>query len=214
MGSTAAVRAQLQREYASDNTFTLRVKSEPAHSVRLTNGFYLGVHEVTQEQYQEVMGTNPANFAEQGASAPVEQVSWLDAVLFCNRLSEREGLQPYYEADGTLRTGGANGYRLPTEAQWEYSARAGTSTLWYFGDDPALLAAHAWTHEIAGGKTHPVGIKRPNAFGIYDIYGNVSEWWQDAYQSDYYEESPALDAPGPTGSNVVFRGGGWGLSGK
>ncbi len=156
--------------------------------------FYLGAYEVTQDEYQKIMGTNPSTFKQDAGRHPVEQVSWLDAVAFCNKLSAKEGWKPYYDAEGMVL--GGKGYRLPTEAEWEYACRSGTTTAYSFGDGEALLGEHAWYVENSGNKTYPVASKKANAFGLYDMHGNVWEWCED------------LD--GTVGPARVNRGGSWG----
>ena len=166
------------------------------HLVRITKPFHLGAFEVTQEQYEKVMGKNPSD--SKGPTNPVENVSWDDAVEFCRKLSEL----PEEKAAGHV-------YRLPTEAEWEYACRAGTTTKFSFGDDESRFGQHAWFDENSGEKTHPVGEKKPNAWGLYDMHGNVSEWCQD-WHGDYPSE-PVTDPTGPTtGSLRVNRGGSWG----
>ncbi len=150
---------------------------QPVHTVHLTRPFYLGKYEVTQGQWQAVMGSNPSLFTGD-PNRPVENVSWNDVQEFIRRLNAQEG--------ATL-------YRLPTEAEWEYAARAGTTTRWSFGDDASQLARYSWYSENAGGQTHPVGQLLPNPWGLYDMYGNVWEWVQDWYDAGYYEVSPAVD---------------------
>jgi len=160
------------------------------HRVRITKPFYLGVYEVTQAEYEKVMGENPGSF--KGGSNPVEMVSWHDAVEFCKRLSAKEGKT----------------YRLPTEAEWEYACRAGTTTLYCTGDDPASLGEYAWCAENCDQKTHPVGEKKPNAWGLHDMHGNVLEWCADWYGR--YASEEVSDPSGPeTGSYRVDRGGSW-----
>ena len=183
---------------------------KPQHQVRITRPFFLGIHEVTQGQYQAVMGENPSLF-KGSDDLPVEQVSWLDAVLFCNKLSEQEKKTPFYRINGREVTiAGGNGYRLPTEAEWEYACRAGSTTLYPFGDDMSKLGDHAWYESNSGLKTHPVGQKRPNAWGLYDMLGNVWEWCQDWYEDGYYRASPPADPPGPSEASArVIRGGSW-----
>jgi formylglycine-generating enzyme required for sulfatase activity len=183
---------------------------KPPHPVRITKPFYLGAHPVTQGQYQAVMGQNPSFF--QGSDdLPVEGVSWLDAVRFCNELSEREERQPCYQINGekvTIVAG--NGYRLPTEAEWEYACRAGSTAKYPFGDNEADLGEYAWFGGNSDGKTHPVGLKQPNRWGLYDMLGNVWEWCQDGYDADFYKKSPPDDPPGPSEApSRVIRGGGW-----
>lgn len=164
----------------------------PQHLVRIPKPFYLGISVVTQEQYEHVMGSNPSWF--KGAKLPVECVSWEDAVAFCQRLSESEGQT----------------YRLPTEAEWEYACRAGTTTRYAFGDDEAILDRNTWCSRNSGGSTQPVGQLRPNAWGLFDMLGNVFEWCADWYGADYYANSPTEDPTGPdAGTSRVLRGGSW-----
>ena len=155
------------------------------------------------------MGHNPSSHEESG-DLPVENVSWLDAVRFCNRLSEREGRKPYYRIEGDAVTiASGEGYRLPTEAEWEYACRAGTATRFSFGDDENALGQYAWYVDNSNGRTHLVGRKQPNAFGLYDMHGNVWEWCWDEYDGDYYKRSPANDPQGPEQASYrVIRGGG------
>src|SRR5262249_18504999 len=162
---------------------------KPQHRVRITRPFYLGVTEVTQGQYQAVMGENPSQF-KTSDDLPVDNVSWFDAVKFCDRLSERENRKPCYLIDGDqVSITGGNGYRLPTEAEWEYACRAGSATAFGFGDDEARLGGLAWFSGNSGGKTHPVAQRQANAFGLYDMHGNVWEWCWDAYDADYYKRA-------------------------
>ena len=136
---------------------------KPQHRVRITRPFYLGARG-DQGQYRAVTGENPSHF-KGSDDLPVEKVSWNDAIAFCNKLSEREGLKPYYQFGAVARSGG-EGYRLPTEAEWEYACRAGSTTRYSFGDDAASLGEYAWFNGNSGSKTHPVGQKRPNAWGL------------------------------------------------
>jgi formylglycine-generating enzyme required for sulfatase activity len=175
-------------------TFTMG-DGDDAHDVTLTKPFKMGVHEVTQAQYEQVMGVNPSGF--RGADNPVEKVSWDDAVEFCRRLSE---LPAEKEA--------GNVYRLPTEAEWEYACRAGTTTKYSFGDDESKLGDYGWFSENSGTKTHPVGGKSPNAMGLYGMHGNVVEWCQDWY-GDYPSGSVTDPSGATSGSGRVCRGGGW-----
>jgi formylglycine-generating enzyme required for sulfatase activity len=198
------------------------------HRVQITRPFYLGVYEVTQAQYEAVMGNNPSFFTANGRGSdrvpgqstnrhPVEQVNWLDAVKFCNKLSEREGIAPFYGIDGdkvTVADWNRPGYRLPTEAEWLYACRAKTSTRYPFGDDAASLGEYGWFSGNSDLKTHSVGEKRPNRFGLYDMLGNVSEWCWDAYDINGHNHS-GLDDPrgfdGATGWVLgrVYCGGDW-----
>jgi formylglycine-generating enzyme required for sulfatase activity len=168
------------------------------HQVTLTKPFYLSVHEVTQSQYQQVMGANPSRF--KGAQNPVEQVSCEDAVEFCRKLSEL----PEEKAAGRV-------YRLPTEAEWEFACRAGTTTEFSFEDSKSAMDEYAWYDQNSGLTTHPVGQKYPNSWGLYDMHGNVWEWCSDWY--DDYPERAVTDPVGPAhGSDRVFRvfrGGSW-----
>ena len=177
----AAARAKIAHERleSAGNSIGIRLKLLPAgtfwmgedldaHKVTLTQPFYLGVYEVTQEQYERVMGKNPSNF--KGPQNPVEKVSWDDAVEFCRKLSEL----PEEKAAGRI-------YRLPTEAEWEYACRAGTTTKYSFGDSESELGEYGWFDKNSDRKTHPVGQKQPNKWGLYDMHGNVWEWCSDWY---------------------------------
>ena len=165
---------------------------QPIHRVAITRDFFMGISEVTQGQYAAVMGENPSLFTGDDAR-PVEQVSWFDAVTFVQRLNEREG---------------TDRYRLPTEAEWEYAARAGSETPYHFGADAGKLGDYAWNRANADARTHPAGRKQANAFGLHDMAGNVWEWVQDWHASDYYARSPEADPTGPVdGLHRVIRGG-------
>jgi formylglycine-generating enzyme required for sulfatase activity len=167
----------------------------PQHRVRITKPFFLGKYLVTQEQWEAVMGSNPSYF--KGPKNPVEKVSWDDCQKFLGKLNAKGG-------------GGAGKFQLPTEAQWEYACRAASKTRYCFGDDESKLGEYAWYDKNSGGKTHPVGEKKPNAWGLYDMHGNVWEWCPDWWQDGYYYESPVDDPTGAaTGRGRVERGGGW-----
>jgi formylglycine-generating enzyme required for sulfatase activity len=184
---------------------------KPQHRVRITQAFYLGAAPVTQGQYRAVTGANPSEF-KGSDDLPVESVSWDEAVAFCNKLSEREGLKPFYQFDqfGRLAQSGGEGYRLPTEAEWEYACRAGSPTRYSFGDDAGSLGEFAWYEANSDDEAHPVGQKRPNAWGLYDMHGNVWEWCEDGYEKNYYAKSPGVDPLGPSwAADRVFRGGSW-----
>ena len=172
-----------------------RYPNEAQHEVTLTQGFRMGVYEVTQAQYEQVMGKNPSYF--KGAMLPVETVSYDDALAFCKKLSDL----PAEKAVGRK-------YRLPTEAEWEYSCRAGTSTRFYFGNE--LNGTQANYDGNNPGKTTPAGSYPANAWGLYDMHRNVWEWCQDRY-GDYPQQS-LTDPRGPeVGSDRVLRGGCWGI---
>ena len=182
----------------------------PLHEVGVSS-FYIDKNLVTQEQYEKAMGANPSRW--KGAKNPVEQVRWSDAVRFCNKRSELEGLPPCYDTNTWKCNFEANGYRLPTEAEWEYAARSGTSTAYFFGDSPAKLGEYAWFEKNSGGHPRPIGQKQPNPWGLFDMAGNVWEWCNDFYKVDFYTESPKQDPRGPNeGQNKVLRGGAWRFS--
>jgi formylglycine-generating enzyme required for sulfatase activity len=186
----------------------------PQTEIILTIGYWMGRHLVTQAEYQSLMGHNPSffngvrNWPEPGTdygvdlSRPVEQVSWEDAALYCAALTEQERTAGRIPSDMA--------YRLPTEAEWEYASRAGTTTRFWYGDDPdySLLAYHAWYLDNSDQRTHPVGQKTPNPWGLFDIYGNVWQWCQDWYGT--YPGGTVTDPQGPTtGTLHVLRGGSW-----
>jgi formylglycine-generating enzyme required for sulfatase activity len=173
----------------------------PVHRVTIEKPFYLGRYPVTQEQWQKVMGNNPSYF--KGEKHPVENVSWSEIQVFFRKLNALEN------TDGISRI-----YRLPTEAEWEYAARAGTSTAYFFGDNESKLAEYAWFLENSGLETHPVGLKKPNPLGLYDIYGNAGEWVQDEYHISYKGAPTDGRAWESAFSSVstpvrIRRGGGW-----
>jgi formylglycine-generating enzyme required for sulfatase activity len=207
-----------------DDDKDAEAEEKPQHRVRITRPFYLGIYEVTQAQYETVMGENPSWFSATGKGKekvagqstdqhPVEGVSWLDAVRFCNKLSEREGMNPFYQIKGedvSVPQWKGSGYRLPTEAEWEYACRAGSKTRFSFGDEQAGLGEHGWFEGNAGFRTHPVGQLVPNGFGLYDMHGNAWEWCWDGYGENSYAKSPADDPTGPLGAaHRVIRGGSW-----
>ena len=180
-----------------------RDSDETLHKVRLSP-FQIAETPVTQKQWQAVMGQNPSNSrAGIGDDLPVQNVSWLDAVTFLKKLSEREGLQPCYTINGDRIQWNrhSEGYRLPTEAEWEYACRAGTQSAYSFGDDASELERYAWSGERVDMKVHPVGSKEPNVWGLYDMHGNVWEWCWDWY-APYKSEGVQIDPQGPSDSEA------------
>jgi formylglycine-generating enzyme required for sulfatase activity len=179
-----------------------RQKDRTQHEVTISKDYYLGVYEVTQAQYEKVIGKNPSHFqgavvGNENADLPVEKVSWDDAVEFCKKLSDL----PEEKKAGRV-------YRLPTEAEWEYACRAGSKTVYSFDDEEGLLPEYGWFDRNSSDRTHAVGLLEPNAWGLYDMHGNVWEWC-----SDWYGEYPKSAVSDPTGlakSAVrVLRGGSW-----
>ena len=167
---------------------------KPVHTVRLSQPFYLGIYPVTQRLWEAVMGNNPSHF--RGPEHPVEQVSWEKVQEFIRSLNTHEGRARC---------------RLPTEAEWEYAARAGTPGEYCFGNDVTQLSQYAWYKDNAQDTTHPVGQLQPNTWSLYDMHGNVWEWVQDRYErNEYQSRATAVDPQGPAaGVNRVYRGGGW-----
>jgi len=180
---------------SSDSDKDASSREIPQHKVRITKPFYLGRYLVTQEQWEAVFGSNPSHF--KGSKNPVDLVSWEDCQKFLEELNAKVGAQ-------------SGEFRLPTEAAWEYACRAGSTTPYCFDDDESNLGEYAWHNANSGNTTHPVGEKKPNAWGLFDMHGNVWEWCQDWYVSEYYSKSLADDPTGPTtGSDRVIRGGCW-----
>jgi formylglycine-generating enzyme required for sulfatase activity len=166
----------------------------PSHKVEITRGFYIGKYEVTQAQWETVMGSNPSHW--KGPDLPVEMVSWEDCQNFMKRLNENTK----YQLKGHV-------IALPTEAQWEYACRAGTTTRWSFGDNETAMGEHGWYNSNSGGQTHPVGQKKANPWGLFDMHGNVWEWCQDSCRS---YGGDARDPEGPiSGQERCRRGGSW-----
>jgi formylglycine-generating enzyme required for sulfatase activity len=165
---------------------------KPPHPVTVQE-FYLGKYPVTQEQWQAVMGNNPSKFSDTPQN-PVERVSWNDCQEFCQKLSQMTGQT----------------YRLPSEAEWEYACRAGTQTRYYFGDNENQLGDYAWYEDNSGSKTHPVGQKKQNPWGLYDMHGNVWEWCEDSWHPNY-QGAPTDGSPWNDNDSQkrVRRGGSW-----
>ena len=179
----------------------------PIHTVRV-DGFLMDRYEITQEQYARLALADPSHF--KGPDRPVEQVSWAAAATFCNLRSRDEGLEPCYDEETAECNFGANGYRLPTEAEWEYACRAGAERAFSFGDDETALGDYAWYEANSGETTQPIGKKAPNAWGLFDMHGNVAEWCNDQYDPEYYESSPAANPRGSEfATEFVLRGGAW-----
>jgi len=167
-----------------------RSDNETQHQVTLSRPFYLQTTEVTQGQWTAIMGNNPSQFKNCGDNCPVENISWQDAQEYIKRLNIRE------------RT---SKYRLPTEAEWEYACRAGSQTAFSFGDVVGSLDSYGWYSGNSGNRTHPVGQKEPNAWGLYDMHGNVCEWVQDRYGD--YPVGAVTDPTGPSSGTGIVRGG-------
>ena len=177
-----------------DNDESAYRNEKPQHPVNLQE-FYLGKYPITQEQYQAIMGNNPSYF-ENNPKNPVENISWNDAQEFCQKLSEKA----------------SKNYRLPSEAEWEYAYRAGTQPRYYFGDNAELLGEYAWYGENSDSKTHPVGQKKPNNWGLYDMSGNVWEWCEDVWHENYQNTPKDGSSWNDNNSQTIFRifrGGSW-----
>ena len=169
----------------------------PRHIVKISNAFFMGKYEVTQMQWSEMMNHNPSEFIDN--TRPVERVSWNDVQVFIQKLNTKEKIDKYH---------------LPTEAEWEYAARADSESSYTFGSDPKILSQYAWYRNNSGGETHPVGQLSPNAWGLFDMHGNVHEWCQDWFDRKYYSQSPTNAPLGPsTGLAKTLRGGDWGSEG-
>ena len=184
-----------------------RDDAKPTHRVTL-GSFCMDRREVSQAEFLALMGLNPSK--AKGDKRPVEQASWFHAARYCNARSEKEGLRPCYDTETWACDFTADGYRLPTEAEWEYACRAGSDTVYSFGDNKQKLTAYAWFKKNSSGQPHPVGERHANAWGLHDMHGNVLEWCNDFYAADTYGDAPREDPAGPAeGEQRVLRGGGW-----
>jgi len=179
----------------------------PVHAVRV-DAFWMDRCEVTQAEYEAMGFPNPSKW--KGADLPVEMMTWMKAAQFANARSKADGLEPCYDEDTAECNFRASGYRLPTEAEWEYACRAGGDSEYSSGADPRRLPESAWFAGNSGKKTHPVGKKAPNRWGLHDMHGNVAEWCNDVYDKAWYAKSPADNPRGPAdGKRYVVRGGSW-----
>jgi formylglycine-generating enzyme required for sulfatase activity len=189
---------------------------QPSGSVRIESPFLMSVHPVTQSLYEAIIGSLPLSAFRGRADKPVDTVSWFDAIRFCNLLSVADGIDPYYEieAGGRIIPGAGTGYRLPTEAEWEYACRGGSPASYCYGDDPIQLVHFAWYVENSDAETHEVGMLAPNCYGLHDVHGNLWEWCWDWYASYPMTRAstgpPTVDDGGPaSGDERVLRGGCW-----
>jgi len=179
----------------------------PVHKVYVAP-FLMDRYEVVQSQFKKFQISDPSHFKD--PNGPLDQINWTDAAVYCNERSLDEGLKPCYDEETWQCDFEADGYRLPTEAEWEYACRAGTNTNYSFGNSAARLKDHAWFAENSAKRTHPVGKKKPNPWGLYDMHGNVAEWCNDFYAKDYYAKSEPNNPKGPAkGAERVLRGGAW-----
>lgn len=198
-------------EMGSQDRRLPKQKTLTPHRVQITTSFWIGTHEVTQGEYHRVLGSNPSQFSQAGGlrdrvrgvetdRLPVDSVSWHDAKEFCLRLTQL----PAERQKG-------RSYRLPTEAEWEYACRGGSKKTWCYGNEVRTLRQYGWyRRRETMQRTHIVGERRSNRFGLYDMYGNVWEWCSDFYEAEYYSHSPLVDPQGPSqGFSRVIRGGGW-----
>ena len=231
MGSSAEFVARTEGGLASFGVDTPHFHSllrseQPQHQIVLTQPIYLGVYEVTQQEYAKVMGVNPSHMASTGAGReavasldtsnhPAENMNWKDAAEFTVRLSQQENLSPsYIRSEGEVTLVEGTGYRLPTEAEWEFASGAGTTSLYWNGNTDEAAYAAGWLYGNSSGHSHPVGQLKANPFGIFDVVGNVFEFVQDGWDQETYQQmavalTPDPRGPSPFGPNRVFRGGNW-----
>ena len=207
-----------------DSDKYLRNNEHPQHRVIIPSNFFIGVYPVTQKQFQDLLEYNPSIVID-NEDCPVDSVTWFSAIEFCNKMSEAESLTPYYSLKAVRRRVnnsienanvsilGGDGYRLPTEAEWEYACRAGSITPWCFGDQVLDVGEYAWFYDNSLMETHPVGHRKPNSWGLFDMHGNVMEWcydWYNESQYQQYAEEETENPAGPTsGTAKVLRGGAW-----
>jgi formylglycine-generating enzyme required for sulfatase activity len=206
-----------------DSDEYLRNNEHPQHKVIIPHNLFVGVYLVTQKQFMELMEFNPS-IAVTNEDCPVDGVTWYSAVEFCNKMSEAESLPPYYDLKAVRRRQngsieganvkvlGGDGYRLLTEAEWEYACRAGSITPWCFGDQVLEVGIYAWYYDNSQMESHPVGQRKPNSWGLYDMHGNVMEWCHDWYNESFYQQCPEEEEnpSGPAeGVSKVLRGGAW-----
>lgn len=220
---TIVASAQVEMTLVNGGTFRMGNSFEdlfedelPVHSVNLKS-FYIGTYEVSQGEWEAVMGENPSANKELGKNAPVEQISWFDAIEFCNKLSEKDGLTPCYKIgrnNAVTWNIAANGYRLPTEAEWEFAARGGNDSRDYLYSGGNAVDDVAWHKGNSTGKSKVTGTKRPNELGLFDMSGNVWEWCWDWYSNSYNERSENNPQGPQVGMERCRRGGGWNFSFK
>ena len=227
-GGAFAAEIEEALPYAGEDAlWQSTIRSEgPQHRVRLTQPFFLGAHEVTQSQFEKVTGRNPARFAATGSQAaavvgidtsnhPVEDVSWKDAVEFCRMLGKQELLaSDAANGEGTASGNSINGYQLPTDAQWEFACRGGTTGLFFPGNTNEELAPFGWSYDNSNGRTHAVGTLNANAFELYDFHGNAWEWVRDNWDPAYFEQFASAVAVDPVlitsdDATHLTRGGNW-----
>ncbi len=183
------------------------IDEKPLHTVQISQSFLISINEINQFIYEQVMGVNPSIVKDY--SLPVDSINWIDAIQFCNKLSEIDSLKPVYKffGENVEWDSSANGWRLPTEAEWEYACKAGKAGEY---SNDWLLDDLGWYNMNSGLHSHPSGRKRANDWGLYDMNGNLWEWCWDFYSADYYKTSPASDPTGPkSGVRHIARGGSW-----